>query len=56
MKQKLYETEHGFLCEDGSVPEAFGELCELGFFEHKMAKLMIKWRSDLSKNCSYVKI
>lgn len=50
MKHKIYETAYGFVQEDGSVPEAFGELCELGMFEHKMAKLMIKWRSDLSKN------
>lgn len=51
MKQKIYETAYGFLRADGSVPEVpHWELCELGMFEHKMAKLMIKWRSDLSKN------
>lgn len=36
---------------DGSLCEApYYDLCRLGFFDRKKAKLLIKWRDDLSRN------
>lgn len=41
--------------QDGSLREApHSDLYERGFFEHKKAKLIIRWRNDLSRNSQII--